>query len=371
MPIPGADVYVIDSAIGGGVPLQTDTLYVLSAAGPAIATKRTQANDADATINNELRAYFHETGRAVYVAGYDPAGTTKPTPANAIAALPPGPGQVVAPELVTSADIIAVADACWNTNKIYLANGPTSSTIAQLTTLANAVRSGSTTGGRGVGLFAGTGAYPGATSGAANVSVPWPIAVAAMIARNDRTYLNPNIAAAGVRGKSAALGITQVGAAGATAYTTSEIQALRNIGVNVARVMPGGEIRNYGFRTLANLDMLPQWWDLNGSRTVMSFRADAAAIDEDLLFEQVDGQRALLDRYEGLLRDRLAELHRRGALFGASPADAYGVDTSDRVNPSELLAIGEITAEVRLRISPHAEHVVTNIIRRGITAAEL
>jgi hypothetical protein len=370
MPNPGVDVYVIDEALGGGAELATDTLYLLSANGPAAPVRKTKADDADTTINNYLRAYFMEGGRSVYLAGYDPTGATKPTPANAVKGFGAGPGQVVAPELVTSADMIAVGDAAWGANKVYLANGPTSATIAALQTLSTAVRAGSTTGGRGIALFAGTASYPGATAGAANVSVPWPIAVAAMCARNDRTFLNPNLAAAGRRGVSRALGFTQVAAGTATEYTSADLETLKAAQVNAA-ARRNNEIRNYGFRTLANLDLLPHWWDLSGSRAVMAFRARAAAIDEDVAFDQIDGNRVLLDRYESLLRDSLADLHRRGALYGASPSDAYSVDTSDVVNPLDAIARGEVTATVRLKTSPFAEHVVTNIIRRALAAAEL
>jgi hypothetical protein len=143
--------------------------------------------------------------------------------------------------------------------------------------------------------------------------------------------------------------------------------ALKNAQVNTAKDV-WGSIRNYGFRTLADLTTLPHWWDLSGSRTVMAYRAKAAAIDEDFVFGQIDGQGGMLSRYEGRLRAAAKELYDAGALFGATPDEAYRVDVGESVNPNEDLAAGEVKANVFLKTSPFAEHLVTNITRRALTA---
>lgn len=370
MATPGYDVYVIDAALGGDAAAATDTLYLLSPNGTATPVRRVRADTGAATLDNQLRAYFAEGGRSVYVQGYGD-GTALPNLAAAVAALPEGPGQVVAPEAVTAADHITIANGAWAANKVALLNGPSTATIAQLQTLRTAVTTGATTGARGAALFAGVGVYPGPSPGAANVSVPWPIAVAGMIARSDRVTRNPNLAAAGKRGVSRALGITHTGTGTATLYTPDEISTLFASQINTAKVIRSGEIRNYGFQTLVNMDALPYWDQLSGSRTVMAFRAASAVVDEELVFEQIDGQRVTLNFYEGLLRDVAADLYGRGALYGRTPTDAYDVDTSDAVNLLENIAAGEIVADVRLKTSPHATHVITNIIRRPLTAAEL
>lgn len=364
MPIPGVDTFVIDESLTGAAATATDTLYLLSPDGPATPTATTSADTGKPILDAQIRAYFTDGGKAITLQGYDAVVGVLPSLAEAIALLPPGPGQVVAPEVVTSPEQITIAGDSWERNKVALLNGPSTATDTDLTTLATAIVAGADA--RGAALFADVAQYPGLTPLTTD-DVPWSITVAALIARNDRLTGNPNLAAAGKRGISSAIGVTNL-------RNDTQRTALNTGQVNTAKDV-FGSLRNYGFRTLADLDTLPHWWDLSGSRTVMAFRARAAAIDEDFVFDQVDGGGGMIGRYESRLRDALKDLYDIGALYGKTPDDAYRVDTgdlsdpNDPINPLENLAQGEVAAKVYLRTSPYAEHVTTTIVRRAITAA--
>jgi hypothetical protein len=372
VPEPGVDVYVVDEYLGGVSPLATDTVYLLDPAGPAVAVKKTRPDVGNVTADNALRALFQEGARSIYLQGIGD-GTTKPLPADAVAALPAGPGNIVAPSLVTSADHVALANAAWPRNKVCLFNGASTLTVAQLQTLSAAIIAGAgglDGGGRGAALFAGQTVYanPGGTG---TYSVPLAVSVAGVLARNDRLYLKPNMAPAGANGILRAIGITQTGAAGATVYTPADISTLYASQVNAARLVPtpsGAQVRNYGAKTLADLTVLEHWWDFPGSRAIMEFRSRATVVDEQVVFDNLDGEQITLSKYGGLLRGEASEMWRRGALFGQSPSDAYEIVTDATLNPIDQLAEGEAVATCRLKVSPHIDHLVTNIVRRPIGA---
>lgn len=358
MPTPGYDTYIVDEPTSGASATATDTLYLLSTAGIATPVAKTKADTGDATLDAYLRAFFAVAGRgsSVVVQGIGD-GTTLPTPANALALLPPGPGQVVAPESVTSATLIPLL-AAWSQNKVLLANGASGLSDAQLATLSAALIAGGD--GRGAALFADYYQFP-QVDGTGTDNIPAALIVAALCARNDLRFKNPNVAAAGVNGiVTQALSLTRE-------HTPAEIATLKGGQINAAKKV-SGQFRNYGFRTLADLTTKPLWWDLSGSRTVMAYRAMAAAIDEDFVFGQVDGVGTLQGRYQSRLETAAKQLYDAGALYGASPDEAYRVDTSPTVNPVAAIAAGEVTGQVYLKTSPFAEHLVTNITRRAITA---
>jgi hypothetical protein len=358
VPVPGFDTFVVDDPNTGVAATATDTLYLLSAspAAPDTPTVKKKPDTGDDALDAQLRAYFALGGTSVYLQSHGD-GTTAPTLAAAVDLLPAGPGQVVAPEAVASADLITLAGA-WQKGKVALLQPASTATDAQVETLASGVIAGAD--GRGAALFDDWILMPSITGG--TDLIPLSLIVAALAARNDRLFKNPNRAAAGIQGViTGALGINDP-------KDDTRRGALRDAQVNTAKDV-WGSLRNYGYRTLADLDALPHWWDLSGSRTVMAYRAKAAAIDEDFVFGQIDGQGSMLARYEGRLRAAAKDLYDAGALFGTTPDEAYRVDVGESVNPTEELAAGEVKAQVYLKTSPFAEHLVTNITRRALTAS--
>jgi hypothetical protein len=370
MPIPGVTVDVVDEPIvSGGIPTATDRAFLLTADVNAPATPTLVTNPAQAlstwptatTMLAELDALLRESnGRA----GLTQVQVVKiPTGTGALAAtlalLPAdmGPGQIVAPSVVLAADQALIAQHAWTTNRIYLANGPANATDSALATLAAALID--TGYGRNTGLFADYAVIPG--TGASTRTVPWAVIEAGLIARNDLTTGNPNLAAAGVQG------IAQYALGLSAERSDAAMATLRTAQVNVARRIASGAPRAYGYRTLADLDLLPHWWDLSGSRTVMDVRAHSAADSEAIAFGQLDPDNLLLDKWNGVVSKRCLELRRDGALFG-TPDAAFKVDTGPLINPLSELQAGRAHLSVRLKTSPFAEALGITIARQPITA---
>jgi hypothetical protein len=355
--IPGIDVLVVDQPSAGVGPTDTDTLYLLHTEGPATPTVQRTADTGSDDLDAIIRAYQAEGGRALVTQGYSASGSALPVLADALDLLPAGPGQVCVPEVTTDSELETVT-AVWAQNKVALLNGPANAADGDLATLAASIIASAD--GRGAALFADVAQYPDGKGG--TNSMPWSITVAGLIARNDRDYHNPNLPAAGVNGVSfAADGVVNMRAdAARNTLAASQVNTAKDV---------YGSLRNYGFQTLADLKALPQWWDLSGARTVMAIRARAAAIDEQFVFAPIDGQGQMLGRYQGQLKAICKRYYDLGALYGTKPEDAYDVIVDETVNPPDSLAQGAVTARLRLRVSPYARHVITDIVRRPITAA--
>lgn len=359
MPVPGYDVFIVDDPLNGADADATDTMYLLSPAGPEEATVFQTPNSGDPTLDAQLSAYFADgavqgklvNAKTAVVQGYG-SGYELPELEDCFANLPGGPGQIVAPLITDVDELIIVAEKSWEQRKIALLNPPLGMSDTNVAALAADIIAG--TDARGAALFADYAQH--AVSGGTTVTIPWTITVAAMIAANDLALKNPGLAAAGVQGISLdAVSLSDL-------RTDARRETLKNAQVNTAKLV-GGQYRNYGFRTLADLDELPQWWDLSGSRVVSALCAQAAIIDEQFVFEQIDGSGKLIARYEAQLRAACKALVDIGAIF------AYDVDTSAAVNPLSNLQQGLVTATVYLSVSTFAEHIVTNITRRAITAS--
>lgn len=367
MPIPGVDVAVSDEALIARLPTATDTVFLLSGDtnAPTSATLVDSAAEVRSsfstatTLITEVDTLFGEGARQVYLVKIDTSAI-----ATALAKFPVdlGPGTVVAPPVQVAGDIADIADWAWETNRIYLANGPSAATNSQLVTLAGAIQAAGE--GRNTALFADQAIVPGA--GGVTRNVPWSIVVAGLIARNDLRPGggNPNLAVAGTN-------VIPQYATGVTGERNdTDRETLNDAQVNTAKTV-AGQLRNYGYRTLADLDDHPQWWDLGGARVVMDVKAHIRSANEDAVFGQIDGVGSLEDRVNGLISARCLELTRIGALFAGiddygRPIAPFEVDTSRAVNPLSEIQQGRVRADVRLRTSPYLEHLDVTIYKQTI-----
>ena len=356
---PGVNVVIVDEPWAGADPTATDTLFLLSTAGSATPIRYYGADSGDATLDTYLRIYFNEGGQSVVVQGYGD-GTSLPTVEDAMAALPPGPGQVVAPEITGSTAIASIADLAWDQGKVSLFNGGTTDTDGTLGTLVDDVKAASDGGCRGAILYADLATYAGVPP-VTSVQVPWTIPVAGMIAGRDILTGNPGDAAAGLHGISTADSIL-------AERTTPARNALRLAQVNTARTVYG-QIRNYGIRSMADTETLPMWWNWWGARVIMSYRARAQVVGEDFMFAQIDGQGKTIGRFNDRLAAEAKELWQLGALYGNDPSEAYRIDTGPTVNTTNSIQNGELKAKCYLRVSENAEHIVISLIRRALTAS--
>jgi len=361
----GIEIEIIDELAPVVAPTATDTLYLLHSGvtDPVTLVSAAEARDAfagEAALIAMTDAYFAEGGAKLVAAPLD-EGSGSELAAD-LEAFPAdlGPGQLVVPEVVTGAAMADLADWAYRTNRTYIGDGPDGADDGALTALAATVRASD--GARFASVEADTLLVPGLASGTTR-RVPASVVKAALIARSDIATLNPNLAAAGVNGQCRyVIGIDDE-------RSETRRNALGEVGVNTFRTIFGQAIRAYGFRTTADLDDLPLWWDLSGSRTVMAVRARAAAVAEDHEFGQIDGGGAFLASYEAALARELKELQGLGALYAESASrPGYSVTAGREVNPPASLAQGIVRARIRLKTSPFAEHVIVSIVRRALTA---
>jgi hypothetical protein len=121
-------------------------------------------------------------------------------------------------------------------------------------------------------------------------------------------------------------------------------------------------VRTYGARTAAGPDDTNWLWFAN-SRVVMAITHEADAIAQNYLFRQIDGRRQLFASFEAELRAMLLRYYTANALYGATPGDAFTVDTSSTVNTTQTIAAGEVHAVIQVKTSPTAEWVQINVVK--------
>jgi hypothetical protein len=366
----GVDLSVVDDPPPSTAPTATDTGFLIHSLAQVESPDTVQEIKSPAqaralypgetALLASTDAYFGVGGSRLF---FSPLGDTLDEGA-AVAGFTPamGPGQLMAPEVATAADMATLRDWAWDTNRVFIAQAPDAAAQAALETLATAVIDDA--GGRNVMLEADRLIIPG-TAPSATREVPASVVKAALIARSDRVTGNPNLAAAGNH---------TPGAAGESTYvlgiknerSKAEQEALAQAQVNCFRTV-NNRVRSYGFWTLADLDVLPQWWDMSGSRTIMALRAEEQAVAEELMFGQVAADGAFLDKYKAALSGVLSRYQRLGAIYGTEENPGYRVDVSTEVNPLTNVARGIITAVIVVKTSPFAAELKLTLTRRAIT----
>lgn len=347
----GHDTEIIDEPIAPSEVRLTGRPNLLHTGGPATPVVTNRANTGNATVDGFLEVLLAGGAPEVVVQGY---GAGKPTLAAAVALLPSAPGTVVAPEAITTADHSAIA-AAWGAKKVPLLNGASGANDAALQALAAADIAA--TDMRGCGLWADWITY-GKTVG--TVAGPATLGVAAAIARNDGDRLGTGQAAGGkfgvLRGATAIVG---------GARSQASCDALAASQVNTC-ITYGSEIRNYGFRSLADLTTKPHWWGLQSARVIADYRARCAAINDETMWQNIDSRGKTLGGAVALRQAIIADMLAEGALYGDIPAEAGSVQV---VSTTAQHQSGQVVLRSRLKVSPFVEHVLDSISSRPITAA--
>lgn len=272
-----------------------------------------------------------------------------------------GPGQVSAPGRTTGAgyaQLLAHADAF---DRVAILDGVDTATAATLIAASTALRG--SVGDRFGGMFAPWAEVPGLAVGTTR-TVPYSAVQAGLIALSDAKGNNPNIAAAGANGNARyATGLSQAN------YSEADRDALNEAGVNVAVLRRGG-VRTMGDRTLVNPLTEQNWLALSNARLVMAVAAAAGEVMEQFEFGQMDGRGFKFKELQTQLKGQaLSPFYNDGALYGATPEQAFLVDVGPDVNTPESIAGGHLYASITLRTSPRAEDVVTTIVKVPITEA--
>src|SRR5262245_15733100 len=266
-----------------------------------------------------------------------------------------GPGQVATPGLTTTVAVQALFDHVDAARRVALLDAPDSSDPLVVGAAATALEG--TPQARYAAMFAPWAIYPGPAVGTTTI-VPYSAVQAGLIARLDAATQNPNLAAAGVNGVTrGAIGLTQT-------WTDEQRQTLNEQGVTVA-VTKYGTIRTYGARSAAGPAELNWMW-FGGARVVMAIAHRSDAIGENFVLRQIDGQGVLAAQLNSALKGMLLEFYGVGALYGATPEEAFNVNTGSSVNTPETIAAGEVHAVIRLKTSPTAEWVHIVIIKTAL-----
>lgn len=138
--------------------------------------------------------------------------------------------------------------------------------------------------------------------------------------------------------------------------TKSEQDILNPIGVNCIRTFAGRGIRVWGARTLSS----DASWRYINVRRLFNFVEKSIELGTQwVVFEPND-----MDLWARIRRDITAFLKtvwRSGALFGATPAQAFYVKCDEETNPPELRDLGQVVVEVGIAPVKPAEFVIFRI----------
>jgi phage tail sheath protein FI len=138
--------------------------------------------------------------------------------------------------------------------------------------------------------------------------------------------------------------------------TKSEQDILNPIGVNCIRAFPGRGIRVWGARTLSSD---PAWRYINVRRLFNFVEESIQMGTQWVVFEPND-----MDLWARIRRDITAFMTmvwRSGALFGATPSDAFYVKCDEETNPPEARDLGQVVIEIGLAPVKPAEFVIFRI----------
>ncbi len=135
--------------------------------------------------------------------------------------------------------------------------------------------------------------------------------------------------------------------------TKNEHDFLNPVGINAIRAFPGRGIRVWGARTLSS----DASWRYINVRRLFNYLEESILSGTDwVVFEPND--RALWAKIRRTIASFLVNEWRKGALFGASPTEAFYVRCDDETNPAEGIDAGQVVCEIGLAPVKPAEFVI-------------
>jgi uncharacterized protein len=177
-----------------------------------------------------------------------------------------------------------------------------------------------------------------------NVFVPPSGHVAGVWSRNDDTR--------GVH-KAPANEVIRGAVAPELQITKSEQDLLNPNGINCIRAFAGRGIRIWGARTLSSD---PAWRYLNVRRLFNYLEESILGGTQWVVFEPNDY--ALWQKMRRTISAFLVNEWRKGALFGATPNEAFYVKCDDETNPAESIDAGMVLCEIGVAPVKPAEFVI-------------
>jgi phage tail sheath protein FI len=146
--------------------------------------------------------------------------------------------------------------------------------------------------------------------------------------------------------------------------TRVEHDLLNPVGINVIRSFPGRGIRVWGARTLSSD---PAWRYLNVRRLFNFIEGSILVGTQWVVFEPNDLD--LWQRIRRTISSFLLRLWRDGALFGATPDEAYYVKCDSETNPPDVVDAGQVIVEIGIAPVKPAEFVVFRLAQFSAGAA--
>lgn len=147
--------------------------------------------------------------------------------------------------------------------------------------------------------------------------------------------------------------------------TKAEHDTLNPEGINVIRSFPGMGIRIWGARTLSSD---PAWRYLNVRRLFNFMESSILRGTQWAVFEPNDMD--LWQRLRRTITSFLLLQWRNGALFGASPNEAYYVKCDAETNPPEVIDAGQVIVEIGVAPVKPAEFVVFQLAQLTLSSGE-
>ena len=146
--------------------------------------------------------------------------------------------------------------------------------------------------------------------------------------------------------------------------TKSEHDQLNPNGINAIRSFPGRGIRVWGARTLSSD---PAWRYLNVRRLFNYVEESILEGTQWVVFEPND--MALWERVKRTVNSFLLGVWRQGALFGATPQQAFYVKCDAETNPPDVVDRGQLVVEIGIAPVKPAEFVIFRIAQYSGGAA--
>jgi phage tail sheath protein FI len=150
-----------------------------------------------------------------------------------------------------------------------------------------------------------------------------------------------------------------MGVTGLAYQVTKDEQAKLNPeGINCIRAFPGRGIRVWGARTMSTRED-PEWRYINVRRLFNFISESIMDGTQWAVFEPNDA--TLWTQLRVSASNFLTRVWRDGALFGATPAEAFYVKCDEETNPPDLVEAGQVTIEIGIAPVKPAEFVVFRI----------
>lgn len=137
-----------------------------------------------------------------------------------------------------------------------------------------------------------------------------------------------------------------------------EQELLNPIGINCIRPFPNRGIRVWGARTLVEPD-ITEWRYISVRRLISYIEKSIELGTQWVVFEPND--RDLWERVKRTINNYLTRLWREGALYGASPSEAFYVKCDEDINTPETMMLGRLYVEVGVAPVRPAEFVIFRV----------